>query len=68
MTTILHLTESQKWQQAKKFESYRCSTLETEGFIHCSLASQVIKSANAFFHNQHDLVLLFIDSAKTPEF
>jgi uncharacterized protein (DUF952 family) len=52
MDTMIHITESQKCQQAKMFESYLCSTLETEGFIHYSLASQAVKVANDFCHNQ----------------
>ncbi|MEA5550289.1 DUF952 domain-containing protein [Anabaena cylindrica UHCC 0172] len=60
MNTILHITERQKWQQAKIFKSYRCSTLNSQGFIHCSQAAQVIKVANKLFYNQHNLVLLFI--------
>jgi uncharacterized protein (DUF952 family) len=57
MDTMIHITKSQKCQQAKIFESYLYSTLETEGFIHYSLASQVVKVANDFCHNQQDLVL-----------
>ena len=64
MTTILHITKREEWEQAKFVGIYRGDTLESEGFIHCSTAKQVIKVANNFFHNQRELVLLCIDSDK----
>ncbi len=64
MTTILHITKPEEWEQAKLVGMYRGDTLEFEGFIHCSTAKQVIKVANNFFHNQKGLVLLCIDSNK----
>lgn len=68
MTTIFHITERQQWEKAQIFGSYHSSTLESEGFIHCSQAHQLAKVANKFFHNQHNLVLLFIESAQVqPE-
>ncbi|MBD6620219.1 DUF952 domain-containing protein [Komarekiella sp. 'clone 1'] len=60
MNTILHITQRQQWEQAKNIGTYRGDTLDTEGFIHCSKATQVVKVANRFFLNQKELVLLFI--------
>lgn len=62
MNTIFHITQCQQWQEAKSLESYRGDTLDSEGFIHCSTARQLVKVANKFFSTQKDLVLLFIDS------
>ena len=64
MKTILHITKREEWEQAKLVGIYRGDTLESEGFIHCSTAKQVIKVANNFFPNQKGLVLLCIDSDK----
>lgn len=64
MNTILHITQRQQWEEAKVIGSYRADSLETEGFIHCSKSTQIVKVANRFFFNQKDLVLLFIDSDK----
>jgi uncharacterized protein (DUF952 family) len=61
MNTILHITQRQAWETAKNIGTYRSNTLDTEGFIHCSTTSQVIGSANRFFKNQIDLVILIID-------
>lgn len=64
MNTIFHITQRQQWQDAKNLGSYRGDTLDTEGFIHCSTARQLVKVANKFFSTQKDLVILFIDSDK----
>ncbi|MEH2275330.1 MAG: DUF952 domain-containing protein [Nostoc sp.] len=64
MNTIFHITKYQQWEQAKNIGSYRADSLESEGFIHCSKSTQILKVANRFFDNQQKLVLLFIDSKK----
>ncbi|NMG11319.1 DUF952 domain-containing protein [Brasilonema sp. UFV-L1] len=64
MTTILHITQEEKWEDAKLNGRYRGDTLDSEGFIHCSTPTQIIKVANTFFRNQNGLVLLYIDSHK----
>ncbi|WP_224095433.1 DUF952 domain-containing protein [Nostoc sp. MS1] len=64
MNTILHITKRQQWEQAKNIGIYRAESLETEGFIHCSNATQITKVANRFFQNQTEVILLFIDSDK----
>ncbi|MBI3973948.1 MAG: DUF952 domain-containing protein [Chloroflexi bacterium] len=62
MTTIFHITTSGQWEQAQMSGEYRGDTLDTEGFIHCSTATQVVRVANALFRGRHDLVLLCIDT------
>ncbi|MDF5706083.1 MAG: DUF952 domain-containing protein [Nostoc sp. S4] len=64
MNTILHITQRQQWEQAKNLGSYRADSLDSEGFIHCSKSTQIVKVANRFLKNQKDLVLLFIDYEK----
>jgi uncharacterized protein (DUF952 family) len=61
MNTIFHITQSQEWGSAKNVGTYRGSTLDTEGFIHCSTLAQVIGSANRFFKDRKDLVIITID-------
>ena len=65
MKNILHITQRQKWETAKAVGSYRGDTLDSEGFIHCSTVAQVIGSANRFFKNQTDLVILVIEIDRT---
>jgi uncharacterized protein (DUF952 family) len=61
MNTIYHITQRVEWENAKLIGSYRAESLENEGFIHCSTRSQLIKTANNFFKNQTNLVLLYIE-------
>jgi uncharacterized protein (DUF952 family) len=61
MKTILHITQRGEWAAAKELGVYRSPTLDTEGFIHCSLIEQVAGSANRFFQGQKDLVILEIN-------
>jgi uncharacterized protein (DUF952 family) len=61
MNTIFHITQRQQWESTKNIGTYRGPTLDTEGFIHCSTLAQLIKSANRFFANQKDLVIIIID-------
>ncbi|GAB4370402.1 MAG: DUF952 domain-containing protein [Elainellaceae cyanobacterium] len=61
MNLIFHITQKQQWQAAQQSGTYRCESLVTEGFIHCSTAYQVIAVANHFFKNQNGLVLLGIE-------
>jgi uncharacterized protein (DUF952 family) len=61
MNTIFHITRSAQWEAAKNLGTYRSDTLASEGFIHCSTLAQVIGSANRFFKQQQDLVILVID-------
>lgn len=60
MALILHITPRQHWELAQANQVYRCESLNTEGFIHCSTPQQVVKVANLFFAGQSGLVLLEI--------
>jgi uncharacterized protein (DUF952 family) len=62
MSEIFHITPRQQWEVAQQQGSYHCESLTTEGFIHCSTRSQVVKVANLFFAGQSGLVLLCIDA------
>jgi uncharacterized protein (DUF952 family) len=64
MTLILHITRREEWEKAKLAGFYRADSLDSEGFIHCSTLTQVIKVANFRFRSQGDLVILCIDYQK----
>jgi uncharacterized protein (DUF952 family) len=61
MEHIYHITSRRQWLNALKEGLYRGDTLDTEGFIHCSTAAQVVPVANARFRGRSDLVLLKLD-------
>ena len=56
---IYHAAPADAWSSTG--ESYRPTSLDSEGFIHCSTPEQAVKVANLLFHGQKGLVLLLID-------
>jgi uncharacterized protein (DUF952 family) len=58
---IYHITTPDLWDIALSRGSYAASSLETEGFIHCSDARQVERSLNRFFRGEREVVVLTID-------
>ncbi len=65
MDLLYHIAAAQDWAQAQRDGEYRMSTrgrsLAEEGFIHASTAGQVAPVANAFYADDHDLLLLVLD-------
>ena len=59
---IVHLTTRQAWDTAQEIGGYYASSLDTEGFIHCSRPGQVLAVANRFYRDLPDPVLLWIDA------
>ncbi len=64
MALLYHITARSQWTQAQQAGTYQAASLATEGFIHCSTISQVVRVANLFYQGQTDLVLLCIAPAK----
>lgn len=61
---ILHIIEKENWIKVKNEEVYAPSSLDDEGFVHCSTKEQVLGVANDFFKGHSDLLLLCIDPNK----
>ncbi|HVB07264.1 MAG TPA: DUF952 domain-containing protein [Acidimicrobiales bacterium] len=65
MELLYHLALRANWEAALAAGSYRISsidsTLEEEGFIHCSFAGQVQGTADRFYGGRDDVLLLEID-------
>ena len=64
MTPIFHITARADWAQAQRDGVYRAPSLTEQGFIHLSTREQVVGTANRYYRDQHDLVLLVVDPAK----
>ncbi len=62
---ILHITHRNVWETSAPSGYYEPTSLDTEGFIHCSTIEQTVDTANQYFINQEDLVLLCIDENRT---
>jgi uncharacterized protein (DUF952 family) len=63
-TLIYHIAMCESWETQSREGDYRHPSLETEGFIHCSLAEQVEGTLESFFPSRGGLVLLEIDVEK----
>jgi uncharacterized protein (DUF952 family) len=61
---ILHILRRAEWEEAVRRGSYRPSSIDAEGFIHCSTLSQAVETARTFFRGAPDLLLLRIDESK----
>jgi uncharacterized protein (DUF952 family) len=61
---IYHITSRTSWFAAQEAGAYRADSLQSEGFIHCSKADQVLRVANAFYAGQAGLVLLVVDTGR----
>jgi uncharacterized protein (DUF952 family) len=59
---IFHIAAAAAWKAPGG--AYTGDTLESEGFIHCSTAAQVLDVAHARFCGRRDLVLLCIDARR----
>lgn len=61
---LYHITSRADWIEATRSGAYTASSLQTEGFIHCSTAAQVLPVARQFYAGQTGLVLLVVDSSR----
>jgi 2-C-methyl-D-erythritol 4-phosphate cytidylyltransferase len=61
---IYHIATRAEWELSKSTGWYRGDTLDSDGFIHCSVVQQVLAVANSLFSGRSDLVLLCIDDGK----
>lgn len=61
---IYHITSRAAWIDATRSGSYAAGSLQSEGFIHCSTAEQILPVARRFYRGQTGLVLLMIDARR----
>ncbi len=61
---LYHIIPLGEWGTAVSTNLYSPTSIETEGFIHCSTKEQLLFPANGMFKGQTDLILLEIDSEK----
>lgn len=64
MPTIYHVTTAAAWKEAQHIGVYEAASLKEEGYIHCSLESQVPGVLDRYFSGKTDLVKLVIDTEK----
>jgi uncharacterized protein (DUF952 family) len=65
---IYHIAYPEDWRRAQNDGDYRISTrgmtLEQQGYIHASTASQVTPVANTFYAQDPDPIVLYIDEER----
>ncbi len=57
---IYHILSQADWAAAQTEGVYHPTSLETEGFIHCSAGCQVLRTANHYYAGRDDLLVLCI--------
>jgi uncharacterized protein (DUF952 family) len=63
-TLIYHIADTNQWEQAQVTGFYVHPSLHSEGYIHCSTRDQIEDTANFYFTDTDQIVVLFIDTAK----
>jgi len=58
---IYHIASADLWKKSLELGEYKVDSLESEGFIHFSLANQVLATANRHYHGVTGLVLLQVN-------
>jgi uncharacterized protein (DUF952 family) len=62
-----HLTTEKAWHDALDRGIYTTASLQTEGFIHCSTATQLMESAEKHWKDHHRVVVLHIVDKRVKE-
>jgi uncharacterized protein (DUF952 family) len=63
---LFHIVDRAAWAGAVERGEYRAASLATEGFIHCSYADQVERTANLRFAGVDGLCVVELDAARIP--
>ena len=64
MDRIVHICRCADWLGTQAGSAYRATSLETEGFIHCSRPDQALKVVNMFLQHIPNLCLMWISPEK----
>jgi uncharacterized protein (DUF952 family) len=61
---ILHIVKRDEWENAIRKKEYAPASLQSEGFIHCSTAAQVVETANLFYRGLSDLMIVCLEEGR----
>ena len=61
---VFHIINESAWANAQGNDGYSPDGFASEGFIHLSRKSQILRPANLLYTGQTDLVLLVIEVAR----
>jgi uncharacterized protein (DUF952 family) len=57
---IFHIAERAAWAEAQETGIYVVASLDDEGFIHASTPEQTVATANRYYRQRDDVVLLVL--------
>jgi len=61
MANIYHVVPRREWERQLHNIQYRHTSLDAEGFIHCSLAAQCKGVVDRYFRDEEELLVLVMD-------
>ena len=61
-TIIYHITLPELWEEQKKSHFFASPSLDTENFIHCCTAEQLVGVLERYYADEHKVTLLEIDT------
>jgi len=61
---VYHIADPNQWEQAQVSRFYTHPSLHTEGYIHCSSRDQIEETANFYFADTDQILVLLIDTSK----
>jgi uncharacterized protein (DUF952 family) len=61
---LFHIVAARDWQAACELGSYAPGSLAAQGFVHFSFAHQVEATANRFYAEQDDLIVIEVDPTR----
>ena len=64
---IYHIVSKKEFRSSQKDGLYQPESLENEGYIHCSTASEIENTANRYFKGKRHLFLIIIDESRVKE-
>lgn len=67
MTSIFHLVSGPEWHAACELGRYAPESLNAEGFVHFSFAEQVAATANRYYRDRDDLLVVEFDPSRLEE-
>jgi uncharacterized protein (DUF952 family) len=61
---IYHIATSAVWEKYKNEEFYEASSLESEGFVHCSFDAQLDAVLDRYYRDEKTVFVLEIETEK----
>jgi uncharacterized protein (DUF952 family) len=61
---LFHIVPRLAWERARVSGAYAPDSLQTEGFVHCSFADQVVAVAERLYRDVPDLIVVELDPAR----